>query len=160
MEITPVDCYLSLGSNLGDRTKNLNEAINQLEKLSESRIQKSNFHQTSPQGFESSNNFINCCVKIITSMQPEELLKKLQTIEIQIGRKEKSNNGIYKDRFIDIDIIFYGQLIYSSKNLTIPHPLYQKRSFVLIPLLEINSRLIHPSTKISLEQSFRNISTK
>lgn len=136
--------YLGLGTNLGDMESNLRNALLEIEKRIGSIGSQSAFYLTEPWGFESSNKFLNMVVEINTDLTPFELLSATQAIEKDLGRQSKSLNGMYSDRLIDIDILFYGQEVIRDEVLTIPHPLLHKRDFVLIPLKEIASEWIHP----------------
>lgn len=135
--------YLSLGSNLGDRKKNLENVINLIAERIGNLSAISSIYETEPWGFKSENSFLNMVVKLETQLSPLQLLADTKKIEIEMGRKEK-NTKEYKDRIIDIDIILYDDLILKSKELTLPHPLFHEREFVLSPLLEIAPKLIHP----------------
>ncbi len=129
--------YLGLGSNLGDKHENLNKAIRNIEKLIGEIERQSAFYATEPWGFESKNSFINACVKVKTDLSPRQLLEATQSIERAMGRKEKSHNGQYHDRLIDIDILLYDNLHVNEPDLIIPHPLMEEREFVMVPLKEI-----------------------
>jgi len=135
--------YLGLGSNLGDKAKNLNEAFLKLSIEVGKIICQSGFYASKPWGFNSENDFLNAVIGIETAISPTELLKKTQQIEQQLGRKNKPSTG-YSDRMIDIDILFYDSLVCDQPNLKIPHPHIANRDFVLIPLSEIAPDLIHP----------------
>ena len=93
--------------------------------------------ETEPWGFESANKFLNMCVRIITTLSPEQLLATTKDIEQQLGRTTKSVNGQYHDRPIDIDILTYDDLHINTPSLTLPHPHMHERDFVMIPLREI-----------------------
>ncbi|MBO7302092.1 MAG: 2-amino-4-hydroxy-6-hydroxymethyldihydropteridine diphosphokinase [Bacteroidaceae bacterium] len=136
--------YLGLGTNQGDKEKNLKRAIELLSLALGKYTLLSSFIETEPWGFESQNSFLNCVVTFTTTLTPFELLEKTEKIERELGRVTKSQNGTYHDRIIDIDILFYGEKIIQTKRLTIPHPLIQERDFVLNPLFEIAPQLIHP----------------
>jgi 2-amino-4-hydroxy-6-hydroxymethyldihydropteridine diphosphokinase len=159
MEIENIECILSLGSNIGNKTKNLENALLSLQEFSEKPIEKSTFIETEPWGFDSENTFLNCCVKIATLLSPFELLVKLQEIEKNGGRTSKSENSMYQDRLIDIDIVFYGSEILKSDNLQLPHPNYSKRKFVLESLIELCPNWIDPETKMSILQYYTNITS-
>lgn len=135
--------YLSLGSNLGDRKRNLENAVGEIGRCCGEITACSSFYATAPWGFLSSNEFINIAVAIRTSLEPEILLDTLQNIERNAGRQTKSQNG-YEDRPLDIDILFYDDKILQTERLTIPHPHLHHRLFVLIPLAEIAPSLTHP----------------
>lgn len=129
--------YLSLGSNLGDRTLHLNTALHLIgERLGEV-LRTSSYIETEPVGFLSDNKFLNAACLISTSYSPEECLIKTQQIERDMGRTEKSSDGIYHDRIIDIDILTYDDLHIENEQLTIPHPKMHERDFVMIPLKQI-----------------------
>ena len=128
--------YIALGSNIGDKSKNLCRAIEEINTLIGEVTEVSSFFENEPQGFKSDNIFVNACIICKTNLNPLATLKELKNIEKKMGRKK--NNGVYKDRIIDLDIIFFDKLIYNSEKLTIPHKEYKNRSFVLIPLKELS----------------------
>lgn len=129
--------YLSLGSNLGDREATMRRAIDLLNERAGSVDRQSSFIETEPWGFESTNKFLNMCVRLLTTLSPEQLLMATKQIERELGRTQKSVNGQYHDRPIDIDILMYDDLQLSTPDLTLPHPHMQEREFVMIPLREI-----------------------
>lgn len=129
--------YLSLGSNLGDRHATMQSAILLLGKQAGSVDRVSSAIETEPWGFKSANKFLNMCVRIITTLSPEQLLATTKDIELQLGRTTMSVNGQYHDRPIDIDILTYDDLHINTPSLTLPHPHMHERDFVMIPLREI-----------------------
>lgn len=129
--------YLSLGTNLGDKERNIAEAINKIGELIGDVVRQSALYATKPWGFESGNDFINVAVCVDTELSPRQLLAMTQLIERSMGRTEKSRDGVYHDRLIDIDILLYGKLHINEPDLKIPHPLMNERDFVMIPLKEI-----------------------
>lgn len=129
--------YLGLGTNLGDKRKNLNDAIRMLENQVGEVEKVSSVIETEPEGFKSDNMFLNAVVKVRTALSPFELLDITQDVEKSLGRKEKSSNGIYHDRVIDIDILLYDDINISTPRLVIPHPRMTQREFVMTPLAEI-----------------------
>lgn len=129
--------YLSLGSNLGDRHATMQSAILLLGKQAGTVDRVSSAIETEPWGFKSANKFLNMCVRIITTLSPEQLLAITKDIEQQLGRTTKSVNGQYHDRPIDIDILTYDDLHINTPSLTLPHPHMHERDFVMIPLREI-----------------------
>lgn len=136
--------YLSLGSNIGDRVGYLQQATSCLGLHSDiSIVSTSSFYESEPWHMNSDNWFVNAIVQISTTLSPEELLKECKKIEAQLGRRQ-IKPGIYTDRTIDIDILFYDNLILNTPELTIPHKLFHKRAFVLVPMLEIAQDFIHP----------------
>ena len=122
--------YLSLGSNLGNRKRNIREALEKIGEL---------IGETKPWGYSSPNDFINACACVLTPLAPRQLLEATQKVEQEMGRKLKSVNGEYHDRIIDIDILLYDDLRIDQPDLKIPHPLMEERDFVMVPLREIMS---------------------
>lgn len=135
--------YLSLGSNLGDREEMLHRAIALIEERIGTVQRVSSFIETEPWGFHSENPFLNAACLVRTALAPEQCLERTQQIERELGRKTKSQDGIYHDRPIDIDLLMYGDLHLSTLILTLPHPRMQERDFVMIPLREIMSAAEH-----------------
>ena len=136
--------YLGLGTNLGNKRENLTRAIEALSLALGKCVTQSSFIETEPWGFESNNSFLNCVAAFDTDIAPLELLDTTESIERMLGRTQKSQDGNYHDRVIDIDILLYGDNIIESDRLTIPHPLMHSRTFVLEPLAEIAPDTIHP----------------
>lgn len=133
--------YLSLGSNIGEREQTLRQALNIMEQQIGTIMRCSSFYYSAPWGYESEHEFCNLCCSVQTELQPRQMLAATQKIERQLGREHKSVNRQYQDRTIDIDIIkaFDGEteIEENSPELTIPHPLWQEREFVCVPLSEI-----------------------
>jgi 2-amino-4-hydroxy-6-hydroxymethyldihydropteridine diphosphokinase len=130
--------YLSLGTNLGDKFRNLQDALDEIALRVGTVEAVSSFIETEPLGFESENTFLNavCCVE--TSLSPLELLDVTQQIERTLGRKRKTLvAGVYSDREIDVDILLYDDLQMDTPELTIPHPRMWQRSFVVEQLREL-----------------------
>ena len=128
---------MSLGANLGDRETNIKLAIKQISELIGPVVRQSALLETVPWGFNSTNTFINAAVCSQTSLSPREGLKATQDIERALGRTQKSTDGQYHDRPIDIDILLYDDLHMNEPDLVIPHPHMNERQFVLQPLSEI-----------------------
>ena len=127
--------YLSLGSNMGDSFFYLLNAISKLDKLDMTKVTKvSKFYKTKAWGYKEQEDFINCCVELETKLLPYKLLSEISNIESNLQRVREVHWG---PRTIDIDIIFYDDLIIESEKLTIPHKYYKQRNFVLVPLLDI-----------------------
>lgn len=135
--------YLSLGSNIGNRKRQIRNAIDMIDHKVGHVIKQSSLHETEPWGFYSPNYFINACVCCETSLSPRDLLSITQNIEKAIGRTGKSVDGHYSDRVIDIDILLYDDLHVDEPDLKIPHPLMRERDFVMKPLLEICDLMMH-----------------
>lgn len=129
--------YLGLGSNIGNRKRNMRDAIQYLESIVGTLVRQSDLFETEPWGFDSPNLFINMCVCMETPLSPRQLLETTQSIEKKMGRTSKSEAGEYADRIIDIDILIYDDLRINDGDLVIPHPLMHERDFVMIPLRQI-----------------------
>jgi len=134
--------YLSLGSNLFDKEKNITGAIQRIGASLGCRAGKcSAIIETEPWGVTDQPNFLNCALKIETCLDPVELMRLLKKIEREGGREPGLKWGA---RIIDIDILLYDQLVYTSEELKIPHPYMHERGFMLKPLAEIAPDAIHP----------------
>ena len=136
--------YLGLGTNIGNKRRNMITAAALLAERVGDILALSGFYETEPWGFESENFFLNAAVKLKTSFSPLELLRITQRIEL--GRAEKSS-GVYHDRIIDIDILLYEDEVLQIPELTLPHPLMHERKFVMEPLAEIAPFVVHPVLK-------------
>ncbi len=146
--------YLGLGSNLGDKQKNIKKALTLIAERVGEILALSDFYETHPWGYDSSEIYLNAVAKVETELKPEELLVVTQEIERKTGRREKTVNGEYHDRIIDIDILLYGDLIVHTPKLTIPHPLMHQRIFVLQPLFEIAPDVVHPVLGKTIEEIY------
>ncbi|NIP38706.1 MAG: 2-amino-4-hydroxy-6-hydroxymethyldihydropteridine diphosphokinase [Candidatus Dadabacteria bacterium] len=147
--------YLSLGSNIENRIEHCIKALDELSTYVEIE-EVSSFYETEAIGVSTPSDFINCAAKILTPLKPVDLLDSLTQTEKKLGRESK---GDYSPRTIDIDIIFYNDLILQSDNLTIPHKQAHLRRFVIEPLSEICPDLIHPllnKTLLEIIQSMKN----
>jgi 2-amino-4-hydroxy-6-hydroxymethyldihydropteridine diphosphokinase len=137
--------YFGIGTNLGDREANLRTALRLLDERVGQQLASSSIYRSAPQGFLSDNEFANIVVAYHTTYSLEDLLLITQKIEQEMGRTEKSINGIYHDRVIDIDLLkatHHSSLTtHHSSNLTLPHPRMQERDFVMIPLKEVEDIL-------------------
>ena len=140
--------YLALGTNLGDRLANLKQAITALTPQLEVKA-KSQVYETPPWGFEDQPKFLNQVVKAQTYLDPLPLLKHLKRLEVALGREVSFPNG---PRLIDIDILFYDDLVLDTPPLVIPHPRLHERGFVLLPLMDIAPDLVHPLTQQSVQE--------
>ncbi len=128
--------YLGLGSNLGDKIANLNQALNLISMEFGTITRTSSYYFSEPQGFISDNEFVNLVIKVESKKLPFEILEGIQKIERLMGRTSNTT-GQYQDRIIDIDILFHNSDVINEVNLVIPHPLILQREFVKSPLLEI-----------------------
>ncbi len=141
-QVKESESYLSLGSNLGDRIGYLNKGIDSIARLGGVALLKSSqAYETDPVGVLDQPPFLNMAAGIVTSLAPEELLAALKEIETSIGRIHRDR---WREREIDIDIIFYDGLIVSSEKLAIPHERAHLRRFVLKPLADIAPEFEHP----------------
>lgn len=137
-----MDAYIALGTNLGNKRRNLILAGALLAERGGDVKAMSGFYETEPWGFESDNTFLNAALLLETPLSPLDLLHLTQGIEKEMGRGSKSD-GEYHDRVIDIDILLYGGEVIDVPGLAVPHPLMHKRGFVLRPLAEIAPYAVH-----------------
>ncbi len=137
--------YISIGSNLGNRLQNLQNALFRLDAQVGKITAISKVYESEAWGFEA-NDFLNACVTLETYLTPEEVLLKILSIEKMLGRERFLEKG-YESRIIDIDIIYYGNEVVQTDRLTVPHPKLQDRKFVLMPLAEIAPQFYHPTLK-------------
>jgi 2-amino-4-hydroxy-6-hydroxymethyldihydropteridine diphosphokinase len=142
--------FFGLGSNLGDKEKNIEEAYRRIEERIGKIVSKSAFYVTRPEGFQSENWFVNTVCEVISEVPVEKVFAITQTIEKQLGRTEKSINGKYADRVIDIDMLMVDDCIIDTPELTVPHPRMHLRRFVLVPFSEIAPDVVHPVLKQSI----------
>jgi len=143
---------LLLGGNIGDRAYYLNNAINLIRKEIGKVLICSSVYESAPWGFEDANAFYNQVVVLETTLDAMVVLKKNQFIEKKLGRTRNANG--YESRCIDIDILFFDDLILNEANLQIPHPRLHLRRFTLMPLVEILPDFIHPVFRKTMQQLF------
>lgn len=147
------DVFIGTGSNLGDRSKALAAAANLLEP--KVLVKKaSSIYETPPWGYEEQPAFLNQVLQVKTGLNPRALLAFLKRIEKKLGRKTTFRYG---PRAIDLDILFYDDLIYSTDTLQIPHPLASERAFVLVPMLEIAPDFVHPVLGKTIKELARKV---
>jgi 2-amino-4-hydroxy-6-hydroxymethyldihydropteridine diphosphokinase len=139
--------FLSLGSNLGYRKRNMRRAIALLESSGAKILARSSLYQTQPIGYNDQPWFINQVIEVESGLSPWELLGLLQSIEKKMGRTKTHPNG---PRLIDLDILLAEETILETEALTIPHPRLAQRNFVLAPLTEIAPNVIHPALQRSI----------
>ena len=147
--------FLALGSNIGDRKKNIDKSIFYLKSKLD-LLKKSSIYETKPMYFHAQDLFLNMAIKCHTNMNPDELIEFTQNIELKIGR-DKNNYIKNGPRVIDIDILLYNDLVFKSNKLEIPHPLIEERQFVLKPLLEIEKNIINPRTGVKYIDYAKNL---
>ena len=139
-----VTAYLGLGSNLGDKKAQLEEALKRLNSINGlDVVNHSSIYLTEPMGVTRQPDFYNAVAEIKTSLTPLTLLSEVKKIEYDMGREPNSH---FKPRPIDIDILLYGDSEINTLELLIPHSRLTKRAFVLVPLLELDPKLMHPTS--------------
>ncbi|OGC86242.1 MAG: 2-amino-4-hydroxy-6-hydroxymethyldihydropteridine diphosphokinase [candidate division Zixibacteria bacterium RBG_19FT_COMBO_42_43] len=150
--------FLGVGSNLGDRLENINNAIAELKKSKKIKILKSSsIYETQPWEVKSPEWFLNLVLKVETGLPPLQLLDFLEKLESKSGRESKSDKH---PRSLDIDILFYNDLIFYTERLVVPHPVLHKRRFVLVPLAEIEPELEHPQLHKDIKTILENLEDK
>ena len=145
--------HLGLGSNLGDREEYLSMACNHLCSEAVREFRASSIYESEPLLKMPQPKYFNMVVCGLTVLSPQELLKKCQQIEINLGRIRRERWGC---REIDIDILSYGSRKIDNDDLVIPHPEIQNRSFVLMPMLELSPEWLHPETGITIKVLWEN----
>jgi len=150
--------FIGIGSNEGSRTANIKSAIDLINALIDCKIEKvSSFYETIPFGAIEQNNFINAVIKISTILNPIELFREVKNIEKKLDRIDREKWG---PREIDLDILFFNDLIFSDEIITLPHKGIIYRDFVLIPLIEIEPDLIHPVFNKKISEFVLELKTK
>lgn len=141
--------YLGLGSNLGDRYANLRSAVEQLTAPDLRLLRLSGLYETEPIGLRDQAWFLNQVAEFETDLMPLQLLRRAQKVERALGRRRTVRNG---PRTLDVDILLFGSAVVDCDDLTVPHPRYHERRFVLAPLAELNPALRDPRTHQSVAQ--------
>jgi 2-amino-4-hydroxy-6-hydroxymethyldihydropteridine diphosphokinase len=134
--------FLGIGGNIGNKHNNLTNVLLLIEKELGAIRKKSSVYETPPWRFQAEENFWNMVVKIETRLNPDELLQKIKTIEEEFGRKPRTED--YSSREMDIDILYFDDLVIENERLKIPHPHIAERLFVTVPLAEIAPEKKHP----------------
>ena len=147
--------FISLGSNMGDRLSNIQQAVSSLSMHSQINLVKtSSFYETEPWGNKNQEWFLNAAIALDTDLSCKELLAYCQNIEVQLGRIRKQGDK-WSQRAIDIDILMYDdKIIPLGDELTVPHPLMHLRAFVLVPMLEVKADLVHPVFKKTIAELY------
>ena len=140
--------FLCLGSNIGDRSKNLEKARSLIEKEGVEILKKSSVYETKPVDSPPQPRFFNQVVEVSAELNPMDLLNVIKKIEQQMGRKPTARK---EPRIIDIDILLAEKTVIRTEKLEIPHPRMDKRNFVLIPFNEISPKTVHPLPNESIE---------
>jgi len=149
--------FLSLGSNVGDRRANIARALAALKKAKVKVLRSSSLYRTQPVGFAAQPWFHNRVVEVSADLEPAELLALIKTIERALGRRPARRN---RPRAIDIDILMAEGCLVKTRELFVPHPRMAERNFVLVPLLEIAPRAVHPLLKKSISELHKNTPDK
>jgi 2-amino-4-hydroxy-6-hydroxymethyldihydropteridine diphosphokinase len=147
----PVTAYIALGANLGDREGNIRAALARLRPTPAVRVTKVSglIENAAVGGPAGSPAFLNGAVEVVTTLSPQELMRRLLEIEAELGRERRQKWG---PRTIDLDLLLYGDSVIDSPGLTVPHPRMGEREFVLGPLAEIAPEVMHPVTKRSVRE--------
>ncbi len=145
--------YLLTGGNVGDSLRTLQKANGLIHERVGPIIKSSSVYKTAAWGKTDQDDFLNQVLEVETSLSPEELMDTLLEIEMDLGRKRLEKYG---PRIIDLDILFYNELVLESERLIIPHPQIQFRRFVLQPLKELEPELFHPVLKKSIGELLKD----
>ncbi|MGD9009341.1 MAG: 2-amino-4-hydroxy-6-hydroxymethyldihydropteridine diphosphokinase [Desulfobacteraceae bacterium] len=150
--------YISIGSNIGDLLNNCCQAIEALRSDPDIHvIGRSPFYRTAPVDFREQDWFLNAALKLQTSVPPIQLLNQIQAVQRMLGRK--ADTVRFGPRIIDLDIIFYGDQILETAELTLPHPRMHKRRFVLQPICDIDPTIVHPLLRVSVQDLLNQLVT-
>ena len=149
--------YILLGSNMGNRKQFLSKAIKQITEQCGSLVKESSIYETAAWGNTKQAAFLNQVIVIETKLSADDLMKSLLVIETGLGRIRTENYG---PRTIDLDILFFDELIYHSSTVTLPHSAMQDRRFVLIPLAELSPRKIHPVYQKTISRLLKECADK
>lgn len=150
--------YLSVGSNMGEKRANCDTGISALAGTNHVNVvHRSAYYRTEPVDFEDQDWFVNCVIELRTALSPEALFKVLKAIELRAGRSRKEVR--FGPRILDLDILLYDTLVLVTSELIIPHPRMHKRRFVLGPFCDINSNVLHPVLKKTVQDLLNRVNT-
>ena len=136
--------FIAIGSNLGDKRQNCLQGIDALDRMPDIAVtDRARFYKTAPVDYTDQDWFVNTAIRIATDLTPDDLLKRLKQVERESGRGRQTIR--YGPRILDLDIIFFGDLVLRTANLEIPHPRMHKRRFVLGPICDIDPTVVHPT---------------
>ena len=146
-----IDAYIGLGSNLGDKKANCLKALKMIDQLKDTELRAiSPFYRTEPVGVSDQQDwYLNGVAQVATTSPPARLMEELLAIEKELGRERKKR---WDSRTIDLDILFYGNMVINEESLEIPHPRLHLRRFVLVPLADLEPELVHPVLKKSIRE--------
>lgn len=150
--------FIGIGTNKDDKLANIRFALSEIDESDSCSIENvSSIYETLPMGEVQQENFLNAVIKIKTKFSPEGLFLFLKSIEEKAGRIKRERWG---PRELDLDILFYDDIIYDKNELIIPHSGVIERDFVLVPIIEIEPHLIHPISKVELSELLKKLKTK
>lgn len=150
MDIEYITAFVSIGSNLGDRAGNLLLAVRGLLEASFHIHKLSGIYETEPAGVEGHDNFLNMVVEIrLAGITPSQMMARMLRIEYLLGRKDKF---LQKPRTVDLDLLFYSNVVQENSFLTLPHPRLHLRKFVLVPMSEIAPNFVHPVFEKNMQE--------
>lgn len=142
------EVFLGFGSNIDDRLRFINIAASYIRSCSDIEVvSASSVYETEPWGVKSQNSFLNCVLNIKTSFSPDKLLNFVKEVEVKTGRKNRER---WFEREIDIDVLFFNDLVLESGDFSVPHKEVINRRFVLVPMCELNGKFVHPVLKKSM----------
>jgi 2-amino-4-hydroxy-6-hydroxymethyldihydropteridine diphosphokinase len=145
-----ITAYIGIGSNLEDKRHNCLRAIEMIEQIPGCKLTGcSHWYLTKPVGVKGQAWYVNGVVSISTKLPPWDLMRRLQSIESDMGRVRTKR---WEPRIIDLDILLYGRKIINEEDLSVPHPLMHLRKFVLVPLVQLAPDLIHPSLGVTMAE--------
>lgn len=139
--------FILVGSNVGERESLMNQAIERMNGICGRVVAKSPVYESEPWGFESENWFLNQVVKMETQFGPDELMKRLLAIELELGRDRVTPHEGYVSRPMDLDILYFGNQVIETEYVTAPHPRLHLRRFTLMPLCDLCPEMVHPRLK-------------
>lgn len=153
---------LSAGANIGDKYHNIHDLVARVEQRLGRVVSCSQIFESAAVGFSSDNNFVNIALEVDTEYDPMQCLEIIWSLEQSYGRDKQRIvdnyvKRVYKDRVMDVDILFYDDIILNNRYLTIPHPELINRDFVLIPLCEILPNFVHPQLLLTVEELKDNL---
>ena len=146
---------IQLGGNRGDMSTNFETAIQKIEERIGKVTLQSNLYETEPWGYDDVKWFLNQVIEVETNLSAKDVLKQTQKIEIEQGREVKENKDQYEGRPLDLDILFYNSEVIHTDELIIPHPYIRFRLFVLMPLCDHWSELVHPEFGLTIEELYK-----